>query len=247
MKKEKVVINKPRIKQLDEKQAAILYDEMARNFWPIVGTANHMAMTSMFDSYDLLESQGLLRFDIKKYMNNAARVYDKYLLRVRRELKDRFPLWSDVTRIIASKIQPQADELRHAIEKFFENNGVDNTELRAQVCATDAMIQNSCAIFDTYIEHYQKMTEIDISSGFRMARMTGVQNFFRQVARKLLKTDLPHNINVNHDVDCYTALENLLSRFRDIETINEACHQALVLNPEMKKYARPEDHHVFEK
>ena len=247
MKKEKVVINKPRIKQLEEKRAEKLYDEMARNFWPIVGTANHMAMTSMFDSYDLLESQGLLRFEIKKDMNNAARVYDKYLLRVRHELKDRFPLWSDVTRLIASKMQPQADALHEAIKRFFENNNVENAELRAQVCTTDALIQNSCVLFDTYVERFQKMTFIDISSGFRMARMTGVQNFFRQVSRKLLKTDLPYNINVNNDVDCYTALDNLLSRFLDIDTINEACHQALVLNPEMKKYARPKDHHVFEK
>ena len=156
-----------------------LYDEMARNFWPIVGTANHMAMTSMFDAYDLLESRQMLSFSVKKNMNSAAKMYDKYLQRVRRELKDRFPLWSDVTRLIASKMQPQADELQKALKHFFEVNKVEDTELRTQVCFTDAIIQNACVL--------------------------------------------------------------------DIDSINEACHQALVLNPDMKKYVKPEDQHCFEK
>ena len=103
----KVIINKTQIEE-----AGKLYDEMARNFWPIVGTANHMAMSSMFDCYDLLESQGMLRFEIKKDMNNAARVYDKYLLPSRPMIISASHRHSPSTRPASDTKYPQFSDLR---------------------------------------------------------------------------------------------------------------------------------------
>lgn len=240
-------INRPLIPQLDEDMAKKLYDEMARQFWPIVGTANHIAMSSVLDSYDMLEERCMLVYDVKRDMNTSAREYDKYLRGVRKMMKDRFALWSDATRLMASNMQPKVDALKNAVKTFFDKNGVDDTELRATICTTDALVQFSCVLYDVYIDRYQKLTAIDISSGFKIARMTGVNRAFRSVSKKLLNVKTSHDLHVSHDVDCNVALENLQSLFLDMDKMNEACHEALVLNPEMKKYAKPEDLHAFEK
>lgn len=243
----KLIINNPIIPQLDEQRAELLYNDISRHFWPIVGTANHLAMTAMFDCYDMFERDGLLVYSVKRDMNTAAREYDKYMYRVRRELKDRFPLWSDVTRLAASKMQPKVDALSDAIKMFFEKNNIDNVGLRVTVCTTDALIQNSCAIFDALTDKYQKMTVYDITSGFKSARMTGVHNAFRSVAKKFLHTDRPEDLNLNLDKACMSAINDLLGCFLDVDSFNDACHEALILNPKMKQYAKPDEYNFFEK
>lgn len=174
----------------------------------------------------------------------AAKEYDKYLIRVRKIQGDKFPLFSDMSRIAAAKLQPQVNDLHDAITKFTEKHHLDNPELKAALCTTHALIGISCSIIEAIRDHYQSKTAYNISADINTVRMASVMHAFDMIARMFLKVGA--NVDIDSDEKVCAATSAIMKKYEERDFLNEASREALRLNPAMMKYVRDEDKHLFE-
>lgn len=222
-----------------QEQAEQLYDDMAKTFWPMIGTANQSAYIAMDDAVDALQDAGMLRQQVKVKAQAALKEFRRYEKAVFQHYNsmgdDRYYLWSDMVSRAADGLESDVQKLYFAIKSVLDRHNVERSEVYAKVQTAAAMIDMSVMMFDTMAEQFQRQTMIPIAKSFDGGRLTSVQNNWRMVAYITGRNVLP-NVDLNNDPTCHMAVKVILTKYQQAEFLNKAAGEALRLNPDCEKY-----------
>jgi hypothetical protein len=73
---------------------------MAKNFWPMIGTANQLAFMAVEDAIEAMKEAGMWKHQEKVKAQKAVEEYHKYEHQAWRHFTeigdDRYPLWQDL-------------------------------------------------------------------------------------------------------------------------------------------------------
>lgn len=225
--------------QQQQEQAEVIYDEMAKTFWTMIGAANQCAFLAMDDAVEVMQQAGMFRQQVKRKAQQAISEYEKYEKSVYKHFTeqqdDRYYLWADMVSRAGEKMQSDMQKLYFSIKNVLDRYRVPKSDVHARIQAAMVMIDLACLMYDTMLQQFQRQTMIPLDYYFRRGRMTAAKNLWREVAHQTGRSILPH-IDLNDDAACHTAIKVILERYKRAELLNEAAGEALKLNPECEKY-----------
>lgn len=221
-----------------------LADDLAKHFWPMIGTANHMAYQAIDDAVEMMRNAGMLRHKEKQHAMRAIAEYHRYERLTYEHFMaiggDRFALWQDLIGRAAVKMEPDVMKLHYAIKQKIDKAGVADSAVLAQIQTGLALVTLATLLFDTMMVTYQRQTMVDITTAFRAGRLTAVENNWKSVG-ELTGRRVMQDVNLRDDPTCQLAIQVILARYQQADILNEAAGEALRLNPEAWKYASEED------
>ena len=219
-----------------------LADEMARSFWPMIGTANQCAFMAIDDAVDMMRECGMLRQQVKVNAQRAVEEFEKYDRAVYRhfhELGDeRYYLWSDLIIRSAQALQPDVDKLYSSIKNIIDKHGCRNSDVLSKIQTALALVTLSTLMFDTMFEQFQRQTMFRLDKTFNGGRLTAVESNWKQVGYLTGRQGM-QVVDLANDPTCQLAVQNILNRYSKADFINDAAGEALKLNPECLKLVKP--------
>lgn len=229
---------------MDADKARELYNELEDHFWSRVGAANGIAINAMIEAYDAIEDAGMLKQSVKLKANAAMSAIDKYQHACQKEMGDRYSLWSDVVRIAADNMQTDVNRLYYSIKNQLDKFHIAHSDVCSHIQTSLALLTSSIVFYDGLVDHFQSQTFINITKDFRIGRLTAVENCWREVAR--LTSRCKEEINLQEDYNCQLAMRVIFKKYGDMDFLNDAAKKAMPLNPNMAKYALPQDKKYFD-
>ena len=224
-------------------KAEALQEDMAKKFWPMIGTANKVAYFAIEDAVDMMREAGMLR---QKQKVNALRAMDELNKYERNAYEhfmaisdDRYALWQDLVGRAAEKLQPDVQRLYFAIKNVIDRHRVKHSDVLAQIQTGVALITLSTLMFDTMANQYQRLTMVEIRDTFRGGRLTAVESNWKAVG-EITGRQVMADVDLRNDPACQLGVQVILTRYQDMGFLNEAAGEALRLNPQVL-------HHLEEK
>ena len=211
-----------------------LQDEMAKQFWSMIGTANQVAYMAIDDAVEQMRETGMLKQKQKQKAMKALEEYHRYERNAYEHFRevgmDRYAFWQDFVGRAAEKLQPDVQRLHYAIKNVIDRAGVRNSETMASIQTGVALVTLSTLMFDTMAEKFQRQTMGDVGMIFRGGRMTAVERNWLEVAdvtgRQVIK-----DVNLRDDPQCQLGINVILTRYQSADFLNEAASEALRVNP----------------
>lgn len=224
-------------------------NEMAEHFWPMIGTANHMAFQAIDDAVEMMKEAGMLRQKEKVHAQKAIVEYHRYEFAAYQHFKQindgRFALWQDLIGRAAVKMEPDVIKLHYAIKQVIDRHGVKNSDVLAQIQTGLALVTLATMMFDELMNLYQPRTMINVTDMFKAGRLTSVERHWREVG-EITGKRVMQDVNLRDDPTCQLGVRVILERYRSADILNEAAGEALRLNPEAWKYVSDEERERLE-
>jgi hypothetical protein len=217
------------------RQAEELKEDMARHFWPMIGTANKTAYFAIEDAIEQMEAAGMMRQGQKKHARKAIEEMERYE-RLAYEhftaLADgRYALWQDLIGRAAGKLEPDFVKLRFAIKNVIDRAKVRESTALAYIQTALALITLATLMYDTMADQYQRQTMLPIRDEFAAGRLTAVERHWKQVGEITGRQQMA-NVNLRDDPQCILGVQVILTKYQQADFLNEAAQEALALNPE---------------
>lgn len=218
-------------------QAENLKEEMAKHFWPVIGTANQVAYMAIDDAVECMKAEGMFKHQEKQKALQAIEAYQKYERAAWQHFHDlddeRYNLWQDLIGRAAEKLQPDVQKLFFAVKNVIDKANVRHSVALAHIQTALALITLATLLFDTMAKGFQKQTMFDITSMFAGGRITAVESSWRVVGELTGKQVIP-NVNLRDDESCILGIKVILARYEAADFLNEAAAEALHVNPNIK-------------
>ena len=151
-------------------------DAMAKNFWPMIGTANQVAYTAIEDAVDAMKEAGMWRQQEKVKAQKAIDEFHKYehqaWVHFTELGDDRYPLWQDLVGRAAQKLEPDILKLYFAIKNQIDKARVPNADVLAKIQVGVAMTTLATLMYDTLEAQFQSQTVINLRQAFCGGRIT---------------------------------------------------------------------------
>lgn len=215
-----------------------LCDEMAQQFWPMIGTANQCAYLAMDDAIEAMQGCGMMKQMVKVKATKAMQEYERYDKAVKHHFlelgDDRYFLWADIVARAADMLQPDVTKLYFAIKNRIDEKRVRNSVALAKIQTAVALVTLSTLMYDTMAAQYQRQTMIKIAETFRGGRLTTVESNWKAVG-DLTGRQVMQDVNLRDDPQCQLGVQVILARYQSADFLNEAAGEALRLNPEIEK------------
>ena len=216
-------------------QAEELKEEMAKHFWPMIGTANKVAYFAIEDAIEQMDIYGMLKQKQKVHALKAIEELDKYERNAYEHfaaLADgRYALWQDLIGRAAEKLEPDIVKLRFAIKNVIDRAKVSNSTPLAYIQTALALITLATLMYDTMAAQYQRQTMLPIRDEFRGGRLTAVERHWKAVGEITGRQQMA-NVNLRDDPQCILGVQVILTKYQQADFLNEAAQEALALNPE---------------
>ena len=217
-------------------KAEKLADEVAKHFWPMIGTANQVAYEAIDEAVEEMRAAGMLRQQEKVKALKALQEYERYQKTAYEHFKaiddDRYPLWQDLIANASAKLQPDVKRLYFAIKNEIDRCGVENSRVYAAIQTGLALVTLSTLMFDTMMSQFQRQTLVNITHAFLPGRLTAMESCWKAVGeitgKKVLK-----NVNLRDNEQCRLGIEVILQRYERADFLNEAAGVALRHNPDV--------------
>lgn len=206
-----------------------IYADAESAFWPLIGTANQLAADAVYDAYDFMEAQHLLRQRVKQTANMTIRDWERYQNRASDMLDSRVFLWRDVVRIASQYIQTDVFKLFMAIKQRLDKDAVAHSEARAHVFLAQALLDIANVFFDSLMEQTQAKTQLNISKDYRLLSLKAMSAHWAMVVDQFSHANT--NIDLGEDGNIRLATKIILNRIEDKSFLEKASKNALEQNP----------------
>ena len=218
------------------RQAEELKEDMARHFWPMIGTANKTAYFAIEDAIEQMEAAGMMRQKQKMHARKAVEEMERYE-RLAYEhfaaLNDgRYALWQDLIGRAAGKLEPDVVKLRFAIKNVIDRAKVKESTALAYIQTALALITLATLMYDTMADQYQRQTMLPIRDEFAAGRLTAVERHWKAVGDITGRQVMP-TVNLRDDPQCILGVQVILERYRAADFLNDAAAEAIELNLEV--------------
>lgn len=218
-----------------------LTEEMAKSFWPIIGTANQCAYNAIDEAVEAMKECGIWRQQAKVKAMKALNEYERYDKAVHVHFKtcgeDRYFLWADMVSRAAEKLEPDVTKLYYAVKNVIDEKRCNNSVALAKIQTALALVTLSTLMFDTMAAQFQRQTMVPIADTFRGGRLSAVESCWRAVA-EITGRQVMQEVNLKDNEMCRLGVEVILTRYQRAEFLNVAAGEALRLNPECEKYIK---------
>lgn len=222
-------------------QAEDVIEEMAKNFWPMIGTANQCAYNAIDEAIDAMKECGLWRQQAKVKAMKAVAEYERYDSAVHRHFdacdNDRYWLWADLVSRAAEKLEPDVQKLYFAVKNVIDSHKCPNSVALAKIQTALALVTLSTLMFDTMAAQFQRRTMVPIADTFRGGRLTAVESLWKAVG-DITGRQVMQGVDLKDNEACRLGVEVILTRYQSAEFLNVAAGEALRLNPECEKYIK---------
>ena len=219
-----------------ERQGEMVLDAMAKNFWPMIGTANQVAYTAIEDSVDAMKEAGMWRQQEKVKAQKAIDEFHKYehqaWVHFTELGDDRYPLWQDLVGRAAQKLEPDILKLYFSIKNQIDKARVPNADVLAKIQVGVAMTTLATLMYDTLEAQFQSQTVINLRQAFCGGRITATERNWRAVGEITGRKVMP-NVNLRDDPACKLDVEVIMSRYERADFLNEAAKEAIECNPQI--------------
>lgn len=239
------MVNSSYIEAISFEQAEKVFNNLQYHFWPLIGTSNQVAIQSIYEAIDLMEEVGWIKQAIKPLVRRAERCITAYEQRMRAAHGDRFFLIQDLATRASHKLEHDVFNLYMAIKQTLDRNNIPDSKIRSKVNMSCTLLELSIEFFNSTVGYYQQQTPIDIKSVFLDARLDALCRTWNAINDNLPKFN--GFVDLNKDDNIKLSMKVILAKYQRADFLNEAAREALQLNPDMAKYAAPEDLHVFNK
>lgn len=218
------------------RKAEELKEDMAKHFWPMIGTANKVAYFAIEDAIEQMGIYGMLKHKQKVHALKAIEELDKYERNAYEHfaaLADgRYALWQDLIGRAADKLEPDVVKLRFAIKNVIDRAKVRESTALAYIQTALALITLATLMYDTMADQYQRKTMLPIRDEFAAGRLTAVERHWKEVGEITGRQIMP-NVNLRDDPQCILGVQVILERYRAADFLNDAAAEAIELNLEV--------------
>ena len=218
-----------------------IVDEVAKQFWPKIGTANHMAFQAIDDAVEMMTDAGMLRHQVKVHAQKAIVEYHRYEFATYQHFKimedGRYALWQDLIGRASVKMETDVMKLYYSIKQVMDRQGVKNSAVYAQIQTGLGLVTMATLMFDSLMEIYQSKTMICVADAFMAGRLTAVERHWKAVGELTGKT-VCQDVNLRDDPNCNLAIRVIIDRYKAEDILNEAAGEALRLNPDAVGYIK---------
>ena len=215
------------------KKAESVADEMAHNFWPMIGTANQCAYQAMLEAVDAMQDCGIYRQQAKNKAQKALAEFERYEKLAHKYFDElgggTWGLWQDLVRRATDRLQPDIMKLYFAIKNVLDKYQVKNADALAKVQTALALVTLSTLLYDTMLEQFQAKTPLNLRQTFSAGRITATENCWRIVGEATGKQTL-RNVDLSHDPACALGVKVLLTKYSEKAFLNDAAYEALKMN-----------------
>lgn len=197
------------------------------SFWVTIGGTNHVAYTYLLDVIDELEERKMLRFKRKKIVGDIQRIYRKYLLGVKEELREaqrrieekrrkmlqenpdmelhpeanKIAFWINVCIQVEEFMQSDIDVYESTCREYLDKFTIKHDKgLIAKILCASELMELSCMSFDAYFDNIAKtVTEgEDISKFYSRGRLTRIKGLWDELVKDL-KLSVPDDCKPFND------------------------------------------------
>mgnify|MGYP007130623261 CR=1 FL=1 len=219
-----------------QERAEDMIDQMAKNFWPMIGTANQLAFMAIDDAIEAMKEAGMWKHQEKVKAQKAVEEYQKYehqaWVHFTELGDDRYPLWQDLVGRAAQKLEPDILKLYFAIKNQIDKARVPNADVLAKIQVGVAMTTLATLMYDTLEAQFQSQTVINLRQAFCGGRITATEKNWRAVGEITGRKVMP-NVNLRDDPACKLGVEVIMSRYERADFLNEAAKEAIECNPQI--------------
>ena len=213
-----------------------LSDEMAHQFWPMIGTANQCAYAAMDEAVEAMKECGMFRQQVKAKAQRAMLEFEKYEAAAHKHFdalgNNTWGLWQDLVCRASDKLQPDIQKLYFAIKNVIDKYGVKNSYALAKIQTALALVTMSTLMYDTMVEQFQRQTPISLKQTFSAGRLTASESCWRMVGY-ITGNQTLRDIDLAHDEACALGVRVLLAKYQSADFLNDAAGEALRLNPDV--------------
>ena len=219
-----------------QERAEDMIDQMAKNFWPMIGTANQLAFMAIDDAIEAMKEAGMWKHQEKVKAQKAVEEYHKYehkaWLHFTEIDDDRYPLWQDLIGRASLKLEGDVTNLYSAIKDVLDKNRVEHADALAKIQVGVALTSLATLMYDTLEAQFQRQTVIDLHRVFGAGRITATCNNWKAVG-ELTGNRVLKDVNLRDDPACKLGIEVIMSRYETAAFLNEAAEEAIKCNPQI--------------
>ncbi len=197
----------------------------------VVCTANDIAHTQMLDTIEHLKDAGMFRRGVKRYAMEALRHYGRYEKISKSDTGDREALHVDYLDFAQESLEADVRNLYFSAKMFLDRRKEDNTAVKADVIAAEALLFSAIRIFDSVMEYAKEKHGYDFTDYFSVARLTKVLSMWKIVSDEVVGMEVrkieDNNINL--------AINVIANRITSPDFINRTGYRAIMLDDKLRE------------
>lgn len=197
----------------------------------VVCTANDIAHTQMLDTIEHLKDAGMFRRGVKRYAMEALRHYGMYEDIRKSDTGDREALHVDYLDFAQEAVEADVRNLYFSAKMFLDRRKEDNTAVKADVIAAEALLFSAIRIFDSVMAHARERHGHDFTGYFGEARLTKVLSLWRTVSDEAVGM----NVSKIEDNNINLAINVIANKIISPDFINRTGYRAIMLDDKLRE------------
>ena len=222
------------------KDAVEGFDKCAKLFYALISPSTYAAHEEMQKAIDMMDEAGMIRHDLKKWINRAEADWQsiKMAIQVTLDTADgkehgerKWMLWCDVCNSLYGKIESDVDKLQTACANYLGRfPDVERKELKLQCFVALVMLSISSELFNDFFDKFDTEYFADFRSGFKLADMRPTLEKWQQVIDIVTKGDM--RVDFAQDATVLLAHDVIYKRFINLDFMDKVGMQAIEYNEE---------------
>ncbi len=212
----------------------VTVDRCCSEYYVTVGAIYNLAQSAMVDAFSYIRKDKRYRQQTKKDINLALAAYDKWNIKMRETLGDRYQLWLDLTDGVADYLAHDVEILRYAFDSHLQKNNVDNHMALATIENSLTIIRMARVFCEDQMAKFQTACGVNLRPYFKGGDFTDVLMHWERGVKAFLRVDDGKpDINFNDSQQVCLAYDILRNKCYDAQTYNKSSREALVLNEDI--------------
>lgn len=224
----------PLYSEESKRKQMALVDHCCSEYYVTVGAIFNLAQSAMVDALSYIRKDKRYRQRTKKEINLALAAYDRWNIKMKTTLGERYQLWLDLTDGVAEYLAHDVEILRYAFDGHLQKFDIDNHVALAVIENSLTLVRMAQNFCENQFKKYQKQTGVNLRPFFQGGSFADVVFHWEQGVKVFLATpDDKPEINFNDCKQVELAYDILSRKIYDGQTYNRSSREALVLNEDV--------------
>lgn len=217
----KVLINST--KQITQNDVDTMWTKIITS----VCLCNDIANTAMVNAKIALVGTEYHKREIKLYINNAFREYNKYYSQLKYHLYKSYSLYTELTTAFDEEITDDIDKLFWSIKAIMDKYNEKDSDIKARIETARTLIEYGCWYFDKFMEKAFEIFKQDYRRIFQDIRLTNVLFWWDKISEKIDDKKTNTIIDLNKDKNCKLAFEIIERKLSNAKLLEEVGKTAI--------------------
>lgn len=218
-------------------------------YYIMVGGLYNVVNTAMVDACnELKQHPKWWRFETKRDVNASFAAYERWQVKMKVALKDRFGLWLDMSDDIDEKFRMDVMKMRVSMANYLLKMDEPEATLRSHLELASTLMDMTEAAIGNFFDSCRRQIGRDLRHAFVGGDMSDIRRLWQAAILPIMRTQNPTKVvDFNDDEQCRLSARVIANRMGNATMYNQAGEYALQMNPQHWHYLEQEDQETLKR